>query len=297
VAQSKVALFLVDGENEFQRQLRADAEAVAAREGVLLESVFTGGDYAGQLAAIQRSLDEGAGAIVVMCVNARGLQRLATRAVRAGVHVFFLNAPDDDLELVRLENPEITVSVLCPDELETGRIQGRQFRRLVPPGGRVLYLQGHGRSETARDRTAGVQEVVQGAPLEVMPLEAGWTREEGFEVGGARLRLAARANRTIDLIGCQNDMLAKGAIEARDAVAGELGRPELRAIPVTGCDGLPEFGQQMVERGELRATVVLPRAAGPAIEAAARVLRGGARPPRTALLKPASFPPELDLTS
>ena len=189
------------------------------------------------------------------------------------------------------------MSVVCPDELETGRIQGRQFRRLVRPGGRVLYVQGHGRSETARDRTAGVQEALVGAPLELTTLEAGWTREDALEAVGGHLRLCARANRCVDLIGCQNDMLAQGALEARDAVAAEFGRPALRAIPVTGCDGLPGFGQMMVTRGELRATVVLPRAAGPAVQAAVRVLRGGQRPPRAALLKPTSFPSELELVA
>jgi ABC-type sugar transport system substrate-binding protein len=298
MSQKKIALFLIDGGNDFQRQLRADAEAAAAADGLALETCFTS-DYAAQITAIQRSLDgePPPGAIVLLAVNALGLQRIARRAVQAGVHVFFLNCPDDDLELVRLENPAVAVSVICPDELETGRIQGRQFRRLVRPGGRVLYVQGHGRSETARDRTAGVQETLAGSGLELQPLEVGWTREEALEAVGARLRLCARSNRCVELIGCQNDMLAQGALEARDRVAAEFGRPEIRAVPVTGCDGLPGFGQQMVTRGELRATVVLPRAAGPAVEAAARVLRGGVRPPRAALLKPASFPPELELTA
>jgi ABC-type sugar transport system substrate-binding protein len=297
MSQTRITLFLVDGGNDFQRQLRADAEAAAAAEGVSIETLFTGSDYAGQLTAIQRSLDGDPvpAAIVVLCVNARGLQRVAKRAVQAGVHVFFLNAPDDDLELVRQENPSVAVSVVCPDELETGRIQGRQFLRLVRPGARVLYVQGHTRSETARDRTAGVLEALAGSSLELVQLEVGWTREEAIESVGNHLRLCARANRSVDLIGCQNDMLALGAIEARDAVAAAFARPALRSIPVTGCDGLPAFGQQMVARGELRATVVLPRAAGPAVEAAARVLRGGAHPPRAALLKPESFPSEVEL--
>ena len=249
--QKRIALFLIDGGNEFQRQLRADADAAAAAEGLAIETCFTGPDYAGQLTAIQRSLDgdPAPDAIVLLCVNALGLQRIAKRAVQAGVHVFFLNAPDDDLELVRLENSEVTVSVVCPDELETGRIQGRQFRRLVRPGGRVLYIHGHSRSETARDRSAGVQEALVGASLELQPLEAGWTREEALEAVGSRLRLCARANRCVDLIGCQNDMLALGrgeplATRWRTSSSG----PQLRAIPVTGCDGLPSFGQAMVTR-------------------------------------------------
>jgi len=185
--------------------------------------------------------------------------------------------------------------MVCPDERETGRIQGRQFRQLVPPRGRALYVQGRTRSLTARDRTAGLLESIDGASLDVVPIEAGWTVEDGREAVGTWLRLALRIHRRLELIGCQNDALAQGALEALDAVAAELGRPEIRTIPVTGCDGSPELGQSLVRRGVLRATVVLPRATGPALEVVDRVLRTGALPPPIVLLGPVTFPAEVEL--
>jgi ABC-type sugar transport system substrate-binding protein len=128
-----------------------------------------------------------------------------------------------------------------------------------------------------------------------MALEAGWTSEDGREAVGTWLRMALRANRHLDLIGCQNDMIAIGALEALNAVAAEFGRPEVRRIPVTGCDGSPEFGQALVRRGELRATVILPRSTGTAVTAIARTLRGGELPPPSLLLKPESYPGEAEL--
>lgn len=293
----RLALFLVDEKNEFQRLLRSDAESAAARHRLALETHFSGMDFAAQLSAVQGCLDakEPPSAILVMCVSDRGLQRLAQRAAHAGVHVLFLNASEDDLSAVRAENPAVAVSFVCPDELETGRIQGRQFRRLVPARGKVLYVQGRIRSKAARDRTAGVLQAIEGSPIDLMALEAGWTAEDGREAVGTWLRMALRANRHLDLIGCQNDMIATGALEALSAVAAEFGRPEVRQIPVTGCDGSPEFGQPLVRRGELRATVILPRSTGAAVDAIAHTLRTRELPPHALLLKPESYPPEAEV--
>lgn len=299
MGERSIALFLVDETNEFQQLLRTDAEAAAARAGLSIETYFSGIDFAAQLSLIQRRLDSGdrPAAILVMCVNDRGLERVARRAAHAGVHVLFLNASADDLEAVRHQSPGTAVGVVCPDEKETGRIQGRQLRRLLPRGGRVLYVQGRARSEAARDRTAGVMSVMElgSSGLKVMPLEAGWTAQDGREAVGAWLRMALRVNRHLDLIACQNDMLAQGVLEALREVAADLGRPEIARIPVTGCDGSPRLGQMMVRRGELRATVILPRATGPAVEAVARALRTGELPQPVTLLKPVSFPTEVEL--
>ncbi len=298
MANGRVELFLVDETNEFHRLLRQDAEQAAAGAGLTLKTHFSGIDFARQLSLVQRSLDSDhrPDAILLMCVNDRGLQGVARRAAEKGVHIIFLNDSEDDLDAVRAGSPRVAVSIVCPDERETGRIQGRQFRQLVPVGGRLLYVQGRTRSLTARDRKAGMLEAIEGAPLEVVPIEAGWTVEDGREAVGTWLRLALRVQRRLGLIACQNDALAQGALEALHAVATELGRPEIRTIPVTGCDGSPELGQPLVTRGVLRATVVLPRATGPALEIVDRVLRTGELPPPVVLLDPASFPAEDELS-
>ena len=297
MSAGRLALFLVDETNEFQRLLRGDAEEAARRLGLEVETHFTGPSLSSQLGQLQTCLDSTPrpNAFLVMCVNDRGLQRVARRAAKAGAHWISLNQCEDDLQAVRGEHPGQAISTVCPDEIETGRIQGRQFRRLLPDGGRILYVLGGVRSIAARDRQAGMQEALVGSPLEVIPLEAGWTAEAGREAVLAWLRIAMRASRHVDLIGCQNDTIAQGARAAMGEVARELGRPELGSVPLTGCDGSPGLGQAMVRAGELRATVVLPRATGPAVETIARFLRTGALPPPVSLLKGHSFPPEEEI--
>jgi ABC-type sugar transport system substrate-binding protein len=299
VSERRVALFLVDETNEFQLLLRADAVEAADVAGFTLETHFSGIDFANQISLVQRTLEvePRPHAILVMCVNDRGLQRVARRAAQSGVHVVFLNGSEDDLAAVRAESPKVAVSIVCPDERETGRIQARQLRQLVRPHGRVLYVQGRLRSLAARDRTAGLLEGLAGEHIEVVPIEAGWTVEDGHEAVWGYLRMVLRVNRQIDVVCCQNDALARGAIEALDAVATELRRPEIRSIAVTGCDGSPEGGQALVRRGALRATIILPRATAPALELLDQALRTGVLPPPTVLLRPSSFPPETELLS
>jgi hypothetical protein len=45
-----------------------------------------------------------------------------------------------------------------------------------------------------------------------------------------------------------------------------LGRDDLARVQVTGVDGTPEYGIPMVDRKRLAATVIMPPAAGHAIE-------------------------------
>ncbi len=297
MAERRLALFLVDETNEFQQLLRADAEQAAHRAGVELVTRFSGIDIAAQLSMLRSCFDgvECPDGVIVMAVHDRGLERFIRRAASSGKPVALLTAVDDDLDGIRSDAPRSAIVTVCPDEVETGRIQGRQFRRLLPKGGRVLYVQGRTRSTTARQRTEGVEDALQGSDIDLVKIEAGWTAEDGREAVAGWLRVGLRANRRVDLIGCQTDGLAQGVRQALAAVAGELGRPDVERIPVTGCDGTPQVGQTMVSRGELAATVVLPRTTGTAVELLARVFANDQLPPPMVLLRPQSFPPEPQL--
>ena len=189
----------------------------------------------------------------------------------------------------------MSISTVCPDEVETGRVQGRQMRALVPAGRRVLYIQGSPRSLASRQRTAGMQEATAGAPFEVVL--AGGT--------GARRSRAARC-----ASGCASRWAGGGpstswpartttwraASSRRSPPPPPSRKPETSPrIPVAGCDGAPDIGQKMVRDGRLVATVVLPRVAGPAVDEVAALLARGARPAPVITHAATSFPPLDDL--
>jgi ABC-type sugar transport system substrate-binding protein len=275
----RVVLALVDEANQFQQLLRAEAETEAAKAGLRLETLFTGESLAEHLGALRRLIvtaETRPRALLVMAVRDHGLEKVMREAAAAGVHFVFLNAVEDDLGAVQREFPAVSISTVCPDEVETGRVQGRQMQALVPAGRRVLYIQGSPRSLASRQRTAGMQETTAGAAFEVV---REWLR---FAVGGRR---------PFDLVVCQNDHMAGGALEALAAAARESGQKDVERISVAGCDGAPEIGQRMVREGHLVATVVLPRVAGPAVGKIAALLARGERPAPLITHAATSFPP------
>jgi ABC-type sugar transport system substrate-binding protein len=289
---ARILLALVDPNNDFQQLLRADAEKAAAAEGATLDVAFTSHDLPAQLNRLRGAImaDPRPDAILVLAVRDKGLDRVAREAAKAGVSFVYLNRTEDELDAIRAESPKVAVCTVCADEIETGRIQGRIARQILPPGpGTVLIVQGSRRSLAARDRTAGMEEALKGSTLEVVTLEAGWTTDEAREAVGRWLGIVGRSNKRISLVGCNNDQIAVGALDALAAAAAELGRPDFKAVPVIGCDGTPALGQRLVLEGRLAGTVELARSAGPAVAIVARFVKGGALPPPITMLAGAPF--------
>jgi ABC-type sugar transport system substrate-binding protein len=293
MARPAIAVLLVDAANEFQQLAREDAEAAAKKAGLGIEVRFSGADPIAQHGDLRALLGSSTppAAVLVMAVRDRGLERAAREAATVGVHWVFLNRSEDDLEGLRGEFPSVALATVCPDEVETGRIQGRLLRALLPSGGNVVYVEGSRRSLAARDRAAGVQEVLAGTSLNLQPLEAGWTEQEGREAFRTWLNVAVKANYHVDAVAGQNDLIAAGALAALKEVGEALGQAGLARVPVVGCDGTPSGGQALVRAGKLAATVVLPRSTGPAVELIATTLRGGRLPAPLTLLHAAPFPP------
>jgi ABC-type sugar transport system substrate-binding protein len=292
MTQKKVALLLVE-HSDFQEQLRRDAEEAAARARLVLDVYVTGLDFASQLKQISELIHSPnpPSAIVVLPVRDQGLTRSARTAVKAGISWVFLTRTDDDLSEIQPDAaPGTVASLVCPDEVETGRIQGRQYAALLPQGGKVLYVQGSARSLTARSRTDGMQEAIKDTAIDVTPLAAGWSTEEAYKAVYDRLKLLGQIHGRVDLIGCQTDQIAVGALKALDQVAVDLRQPEIADIPVAGCDATAELGQRLVKNGRMVASISLPRVAGPAVEAVARHLSGVAMPPTTFFMG-TSYPP------
>jgi ABC-type sugar transport system substrate-binding protein len=293
MSDKSIVLFLVE-RSDFQELLRQDAEEAARRAGLRLETHFTGHDFAAQSKAMRDVINSATppNAILVLSVRDHGLILTVRAALRAGISVVFTTRTDDDFSEIRPEAVQRAgVSEICADEVETGRIQGRQFRTLLPGGGRVLYVQGGLRSLSSRDRTRGMQEAVQGTALDLTLVEAGWSEEEARAAVYHRVSLLMRIRSRIDLIGCQTDQIAVGALKALDQLASELEQPDIAKIPITGCDASPSLGQPLVRSGRLVASVSLPRVTGPAVEAIAKSFAGTPLPP-TIFFKGASFPPE-----
>jgi len=284
-----VASFLSE-DQEFQVMQAADAKLAAERAGLDLEVVYAENNAVLQIQQLFRFVHapeaERPAVIIVETVVGEGLERVARNAARVGIGWVLLNRKVAYLESLRQEWPRLPISMVSTDQLEVGRIQGRQFRALLPKGGSVLYVQGPADTSAARERLEGMQDVIAGTRIETKVLHAEWTEGSAEKAVVAWLRLKTSEGFHPGLVGAQNDAMAMGARKALIAQRQEWSR-----LPFTGCDGLPEGGQRLVDVKLLAATVVVPSNAGPAVDLVARFLNGEPAPPQI-VQAPRSYPPE-----
>lgn len=293
-----LALCLSDETNRYQRAVRDDAVLAAQRVGIRLDVFFAEDNVSQQIRQVLDLLNADPSqrprAIIIMPVRATGsFDRRARQAAESGTGWVCINRTMDSLAKLQAEFPSVPISFVAPDQYETGRIQGRQFRALFPGGCKLLYVQGEATSTSAQGRLKGMKEAISGTNIELAGLlDGNWTEADAERVVTNFLRIVLSGPQRIDLVGCQNDEMAVGALKALSAVAKYLRRPEVLKIPVTGCDGLPDVGQELVGRGQLAATVIMPSTGGPAVELIARALSSGKHPPAEVKLSPVSFPAE-----
>lgn len=270
----RLLIALYDSRNEFQVLQRQDAEAAATRHGFEADLQFAEGDALSQFqqlfSVIHGPEDHRPLAIVVEPVSVHGLERLARSAGRAGIGFAALNASLGFLEALREEFPELPFFAVATDQVEIGKIQGRQLRALLPDGGTVLYVEGPSSSTAAAERLQGTNEVIAGAGFELIVVDGDWSESVAERAVQSWRRLSSA--RDVDAVVSQDDTMARGARRA-------LAQSGQRDVPTLGVDGLPNLGLAMVDAGELAGTVVMPSNSGPAIDALAEWQRSGTLPP------------------
>jgi ABC-type sugar transport system substrate-binding protein len=288
-----VVVGLLSNQQDFQLLQARDAEAAGARHGLDVEVVYADMNPLEQIHQLFKFIhapaEERPAAIVVETVVGEGLERVARNAVQAGIGWVLLNRKVPYLNELRERHPGVTIAAVGTDQLAVGHIQGRQFRALLPAGGNVLYIQGPADTSVAQERLRGAEEAIAGSKIELHVVSGQWTEASGEKAVRGWLRLKTSDILPPDLVGSQNDAMAVGARRAIEALA-----PEQAGVPFTGCDGLPEGGQRMVREGVLKATIVAPSNAGPAVDLVASALRG--EPVRLEVtLEPVSYPGEGEL--
>jgi ribose transport system substrate-binding protein len=294
----RIALFLMN-EGDYQELLREDCIRTARRHGFPVEASVANNDSARQLEQIQACLGQPEAqrptAILVCPVREAALLPAAVAAARQGVGWVLLGRWSGYMADLREEFPRLPIFSVAADQREIGRIQGKQFRALLPQGGEVVYIRGPLATSSATLRFEGMQETLEDAAIKVFPLTSDWTLEGGARAVQDWLRICQRRELPKVVVAAQNDAMAIGARNALNEAARAASQPSLLQIPVTGSDGSPEFGRRLVTQGRLRATVIMPPTSGRALrEIAAMPSDGRARPPSEIALAPTSFP-ELDV--
>jgi ABC-type sugar transport system substrate-binding protein len=294
-----VLLFLRSLDNDYQQHLRDDAIAAAPRFGYSLTVHSAHNDAARQAAQIRAALStnnnggENNDVLAIMVSPVREeLEEVARLSIDRGVGWAQLNREAPYIPSLREHAGAIPAFCVSPNQIEIGRLQAAQAKKLAPSGGHIIAITGPRRTSSSRMRIEGMwSELGPTYPLTL--LECDWTTE------GARLILDRWLRETPAslpcLIAAQNDEMALGARQALRDAALARGPAELESVPVMGVDGSPGFGQRMVRENRVAATITLPSASSVALEHLAAFHDRGVMPPARLFLPVASFPPVLSL--
>jgi ABC-type sugar transport system substrate-binding protein len=270
-----IVFMLPDETNPYTKLVVSDAIAAARRLSFSIEPRYCGIDAMRQIhdlyQCINREKDERPCALCVMPARNGALARIARDALHAGIAWVLLNRRASMLQEFDVGHAVAPMFAVGIDDTEIGRLQGKQFRRLLPEGGVVISVEGSIDSQTACDRTEGTRQSLAGTRIELLTrINGGWT-ENGAAAAFRDWMQMAAPTKHVDIVGCQNDAMAQGVIRA---VSNLIGVPQLERTLVTGCDGLPECGMRLVRDGKMKATIVVPSTGGPAVEALARAFDG-----------------------
>jgi ABC-type sugar transport system substrate-binding protein len=296
VSLLRIVVSLPDQENEYQLMQAADAHETGRRLGLNVEVLDAESSPVLQIQQIFKATrtEPAPRAIIVEPFSSEEIGRVARHAVQSRVPVVFLNSSSNELPSLREEHPEVPLVTVTSDQVEIGRMQGRQLRAVLPTGGHVLYIQGPATATASQERHAGLFEALAGSRIKVTTLDGHWTESSAFNAVKSWLRLKLWETTPIDAVAAQDDSMARGArraVEGQSDVAERWSRVEY-----LGIDGVPDVGQRMVDDGNLAATIVMPSNTGPALESIHRYLTEGARLPPTIVLPTASYPDEVKLT-
>lgn len=291
MAEEVIGLFLRSAENAYQRQLKVVALREAKRHGYALAVHSVPFDSAQQVeqirAAIRTAAETKMVALLVSGVRDLDLAPVAGEATEAGLAWALLNdaAYVDDLRKV---HPERVVFAATCDHTEIGRVQAQQIRTLLGEQGRILCVTGPASNIDARLRLQGLKQGLDSG-FQITEVEGDWTSEGARRAVDGWANCCDQGNDFPDAFVAQNDEMALGVRQAARELESERDWP-LGGAPIIGCDGAEDFGQRLVREGRLKATVIMPPGSGSAIEAIARMRKGGERPPVRLLLPVASFP-------
>ncbi len=292
---ANVLVSLVTKDNDFQRAQAAAVEETARRLGVTIDICYAEGDAVNQSQQILKAIQDKNCRYTGVIVEPVGTGMLQIAKVATAAHIAWVvinQEVDYVAQLRRTSNSPIFE--VGSDQIAAGRIQAQQFSALLPQGGTVLYIEGPSTRIVAQQRTKGML-AAKPSNIEIKVLRGDWTEESAHKIVRNWMGLSTSRSLNVGVVGCQNDEMAVGARKAFSEAVNDSDREAWLGLPFTGCDGLPETGQEFVRRGQITATVVIPPNAGLALELLMKARQPGVVIPERTLSAPRSYPPVEEL--
>ncbi len=250
----KVGVCIYKYDDNFMTLYRTELQAYLEELGCDVTVVDGKGDQNEQTNQINAFIADGVDVLIVNLVQSTSAATVIDLAKAADIPVVFINR-EPSAEDMQLWDK---ICYVGADARQSGTMQGQIIAETANKGdfngnGKVDYVMIIGDPENvdAQYRTEFSIKALTDAGLEVNELFAqrgDWAQEKGQELAATAL---AQFGDEIDVIFCNNDAMALGAVQAiRDA-----GRVVGENIYLVGVDALDE-AVELVEAGEMTGTVL-----------------------------------------
>ena len=247
LADKKVGVCIYQFSDNFMTLFRNELESYLIAKGFSKDNISIvdgANDQATQTNQIQNFITDGVDVLIVNPVNSSSAATITDMVVGAEIPLVYINREPDEDEEARWEENSWNVTYVGCDARQSGTMQGEIIADLgldaidFNGNGKVDYIMIEGDPENvdAQYRTEFSVKALTDAGLEVNELDdqvGMWQQEDANRL--VANSLSAYGN-DIEVVFCNNDAMALGALQAIDAAGRKVGED----IYLVGVDALTE---------------------------------------------------------
>lgn len=262
LADKKIGVCIYQFNDSFMTLFRSELESYLINQGFSRENIFIldgENDEETQSQQMDELIAAGVDVLIMNPVKPAQAGEITDKVVAAGIPLVYINREPEETEIQRWADNDWKVTYVGCDNRQSGIYQGEMIAdlglaRLDRNGnGRVDYVmvEGDPESNATYLRTQYSVQVLTDAGFEVNCLADGignWQQEEGRQIVADAL---AQYGDDVEVVFCNSDTMAIGALEAIDAV----GRLPGEDIYVVGVDALSKALENVIE-GRMVGTVL-----------------------------------------
>lgn len=203
-------------------------------------------------------LRDGCDALIINPVKAASVPETVNLCAAAETPVVFINREPEEAEMKRWSDKGIRASYVGTDSKQAGSYQGEIILEMPDRGdingdGVISYamIMGEPENSDAKNRTEYSIRALKDGGMKTECLfeqRGNWERERGKILAGRALN---RYKDRLEVIFCNNDAMANGALEAVEAAGRSAGRD----LYLVGVDALEETVKHVLE-GKIAGTVL-----------------------------------------
>ena len=260
-ADKKVGVCIYQFSDNFMTLFRTELENYLIEQGFSKENITIvdgANDQATQSGQIDNFIAEGVDVLIINPVNSSSAETITDKVVGAGIPLVYINREPEAAEEQRWADNGWSVTYVGCDARQSGTMQGEMIVDLgldtvdLNGDGKIQYVMVEGDPENvdAQYRTEYSIKALTDAGLEVECLTdqvGNWQQAEAQQIVANAL---GQYGTDIEVVFCNNDAMALGALQAIDAAGRTVGTD----IYLVGVDALSEALENVIS-GKMTGTV------------------------------------------